>query len=58
MTPEEFNQMSDAIMLPMLEEMTPDKRKKLLLVLRKTVHPRAYAWIDAQLAALESAEPE
>jgi hypothetical protein len=49
MTPDEFNRTSDAIMLPALEKMVPDERKKLLLAMRKMVHPRAYAWIDAQL---------
>lgn len=49
MTLEEFNQSSDAIMLPVLKKMDPVQRRKLLLLLRQTVHPRAYQWIDAQL---------
>jgi hypothetical protein len=47
-----FNEISDAIMLPVLEKMAPPEREKLLILLRQLAHPRAYPWIDAQLALL------
>jgi hypothetical protein len=46
-----FNEISDAIMLPVLEKMAPPEREKLLILLRQLAHPRAYPWIDAQPGA-------
>ena len=51
-----FDQLSDAIMLPILEKMAPPEREKLLILLRQLAHPRAYPWIDAQLALLSKAK--
>jgi hypothetical protein len=44
-----FNQFSDEIMGPVLDKMPPEEQRKLLFILRKLSHPRAYPWIDRQL---------
>jgi hypothetical protein len=46
-----FDELSDQIMGPVLDSMPPTEQRKLLLVIRKLSHPRAYGWIDRELKA-------
>jgi hypothetical protein len=47
-----IDEYSDAVMGPILADMLPMERKKMLLLQRLLVAPIAHAWIDRQLALL------
>jgi hypothetical protein len=44
-----FDQLSDQIMGPVLDQMPPEEQAKLLLVLRQLVSRSGQAWIDKEL---------
>jgi hypothetical protein len=46
-----FEELSDQIMGPVLDSMPPHEQRKLLLLLRQLVAPRACAWIEWQRKA-------
>jgi hypothetical protein len=52
-----FDQLSDEIMGPVLDNMPSEEQRKLLLLLRRITPERAHAWIDKQFKVrrLESA---
>jgi len=53
MKTKEFEQFSEAVMGPILNGLPLKEQRRLLAFCRQLAHPRAYAWIDKKLKALD-----
>jgi hypothetical protein len=49
-----IDQFSDTLLAPILADMLPMERKKMLLLQRLLAAPVAYAWLDKQLPLLDA----
>jgi hypothetical protein len=53
-----FDELSDHMLGPMLDRMTGQQQRNLLLLLRQLEPPRAHPWIDRQLEQRELLNPK